>query len=222
MSMSNPQKPKNENPDNSDRCEALERNSAHVISVLHSADAKARSSKEFGEALAAMNGSLFALAYFFLRGEPNFARRRDLAEEARQIWCAKMLAGGFKSYLTKGKPRGWPFGRYARAALRHICIDLLRGRDRVGTLASLDGFSDPRRDPSDPAERSDLKSDCRELMKTLPPKWQELLRLLYWDGRSSLEASNELRVNLQTVANWHLRSRKRLGDEFRKRGYWPP
>ena len=53
-------------------------------------------------------------------------------------------------------------------------------------------------------------------METLPPKWQEVLRSIYWDGRSNLETSDQLQTNPQTVATWHLRSRKRLGDEFRK------
>jgi RNA polymerase sigma factor (sigma-70 family) len=218
--MSRPKYPAKANPDNKLRREAFERNSEQVISGL--ADAEARTSREFGEALAAINASLFAMAYSFLRGEPNLARRRDLAEEARQIWHEKMLAVGFKSYLTEGKPLGWPFGRYAIAALFHICVSLLRGRDRVCTLASLDGFSDPRRDPRDAAERRELELDCRELMEKLPPKWQEMLRSIYWHRRSNLETSDRLQTNPNTVATWHARSRKRLGGEFRKRGYWPP
>jgi RNA polymerase sigma factor (sigma-70 family) len=214
--------PRNENLHSSRRRESFERNCQCVISGLYSVGANGRTSGKFGEALAAMNGSLFAMAYYFLRSEPSLARRRDLAEEARQIWHAKMLAVGFKSYLTKGEPFGRPFGRYAIVALLHICVSLRRGRDRIGTLASLDGFSDPRRDPRDAAEHRDLKLDCRKLMARLPSKWQELLRLLYVEGCSNLEAADRLRVNPQTVANWHLRSRKRLRDEFRRRGYWPP
>jgi RNA polymerase sigma factor (sigma-70 family) len=220
--MSKPKHPATGSPDNNRRREAFEHHSQRVMSDLESSDLKRRTSEEFGNSLAAMNASLFALACFFLRGEPNFVRRRDLAEDARQIWCAKMLAGGFKSYLTKGKPFGLPFGPYATITLRNICVSLRRGRDRVGTLASLDGFSDPRCDPRDAAVRRELERDCRELIEGLPTQWQELLRSLYWDGRSSLEASDELRVNPQTVANWHLRSRRRLRDDFRRRGYWPP
>jgi RNA polymerase sigma factor (sigma-70 family) len=210
-----------EDPDNKRRREAFERDCQCVISRLDSLHAKRRASDEFHKALAAINVALFAMAYSFLRSRRNLARRRDLAEEARQIWHKKMLAVGFKSYLTKGKPFGKPFGPYARVSLHHICVSLLRDR-RVCTLPSLDGFSDPRRDPREAAERRELELDCRDLMKTLPPHWQELLRSLYWEGRSNFEASDQLDVNPQTVANWHLRSRKQLGNEFRRRGYWPP
>jgi RNA polymerase sigma factor (sigma-70 family) len=220
--MSKTKHPATVNPDNGGRREAFERDCQFVISRLDSLHAKRRAAQEFNDALGAINVSLFALAYSFLRSEPNPCRRRDLAEEAQQIWHERMLAVGFKSYLTKGKPFGRPFAPYASAALYHICVNLRRGRDRVCTVATLDGFSDPRRDPRDTAERRELELDCRELMKTLPPHWQELLRSLYWEGRSNLEASDQLDVNPQTVANWHLRSRKQLGDEFRRRGYWPP
>jgi len=220
--MSNPKHPAKENPEKGRRHAAFEVDSAHVMTGLDSGHAKRRATEEFDNSLASLNASLFALGYSFLGSEPNPGRRRDLAEEARQIWYERMLAVGFKSYLTKGKPFGLPFGPYARAALYHICVSLGRGRGRVCTLATLDGFSDPRRDPCDAAERRELEVDCREVMKTLPPHWQELLRSLYWEGRSNLEASDQLDVNPQTVANWHSRSRKRLGDEFRRRGYWPP
>jgi RNA polymerase sigma factor (sigma-70 family) len=212
-------RPKKENPDNKPRGEAFERHSEHVMATLDSTDAKARRSPEFHEALIGMSGELFGTAYFFLRGEPNLARRRDLAEEAKQICLAKMLAAGFKSYMTEGKPFGLPYGPLARTIMRHVCIDLLRGRDRACTLASLDGFSDPRRDET---KRRELELDCRELMDRLPPKWQLVLRLRYWYGFSILEIAKLLKTNPQTVANWHLRSRRRLGDAFRKRGYWPP
>jgi hypothetical protein len=218
--MPKPQQPKKGNPYNKFRHEAFERNGEQVISGL--ADAEARTSKGFGDALVAINTSLFALGCFFLRSEQNSARRRDLAEEAEQIWHVHMLAGGFMSYLTKGKPLGMPFGPFAKVALHHICVDLLRRRDRVRTLASLDGFSDPRRDGRDTPELRELELVCRELMEKLPPKWQEVLRSIYWHGRSSLETSDRLQTNPNTVATWHARSRKRLGDEFRKRGYWPP
>lgn len=220
--MSKPLQPEKENPDNKPRGEAFERNSEHVMSGLDLPHAKRRMPEEFVKSLAELNVSLFALSYSFLRSEPNLARRRELAEEARQMWHLKMLAVGFRSYLTNGRPFGLPFGPYARAALYHICVSLLRGRDRACALAALDGFSDPRRDPPYVAERRELESDCRELMESLPPKWQEVLRSIYWDGRSGVETSDRLQTNPQTVANWHLRSRKRLANEFRKRGYWPP
>jgi len=220
--MSKPKHSNDENPDNNRRREAFERNSAQVMAGLGSPHAKRRSAEDFGESLTALNASLFALAYCFLRSEPNPSHRRDLAEEARQIWHVKMLAGGFQSYLTKGKRSGKPFGPYARTALYHICVDILRGRDRICTLATLDGFSDPRRDPRAAAEHRELERTCRELMETLPSKWQEVLRAIYCEGLSGIEISDRLGTNPQSVANWHLRSRKRLGDEFRRRGYWPP
>jgi RNA polymerase sigma factor (sigma-70 family) len=219
-SMSKGKRPKKENPDNKPRGEAFERHSEHVMATLDSTDAKARRSPKFDEALIGMSGWLFGMAYFFLRGEPNLARRRALAEEAGQIWHVKMLTRGFRKYLTEGKPFGIPFSPFAAIVLRNTCVDLLR--DRVCTLASLDGFSDPRRDPRDPAERRELELACRELMGLLPPRYRDVLRSIYWDGLSVLETSKSMQTNPQNVANWHLRSRRRLGDAFRKRGYWPP
>jgi RNA polymerase sigma factor (sigma-70 family) len=217
--MLKPRRLRTESSDKGDRREAFERDCQCVLSRLDSLHAKRRASEEFDKSLAAINAALFAMASSLLGGEPTFARRRDLAEEARQIWHMKMLAVGFKSYLTEGKPQGKPFGPYARVTLHHICVSLLRGRDRVCTLSSLDGFSDPRRDT---AGHRELELDFRELMAELPRHWQEVLRSLYWDGRTSFETSDRLNVNPQTVANWHMRSRKRLGEEFGRRGYWPP
>jgi hypothetical protein len=86
--MRKSKRPANENRDNNHRREAFERNGEQVISGLE--DVEARTSREFGEALVAINDSLSAMAYSFLWREANYARRRDWPA---LIFCTRCYEG---------------------------------------------------------------------------------------------------------------------------------
>jgi RNA polymerase sigma factor (sigma-70 family) len=199
------------------RSQRLETSCAYVISILGSTTVP-NQSERFNEALLVINSTLIAFAWFFLGNLPNLARRHELAREAVQIWHRNMLAKGFCSYRRSGKGR--PFAPFAIRSLHNICVSLMRELNRAARVASLDDVVDRRNDFRRAFERRELEHDCSELLQSLSADHRECLRLIYWEDLSGMEVAERMGTNPRTVATWHLRGRKRLAEDFRKRGYW--
>jgi RNA polymerase sigma factor (sigma-70 family) len=194
----------------------FEANCGDLISVLASVDG-GLPREDFSEALSTINSTLSRFAWSFLRSVSNFDRRNDLTEEAVQIWHQNMLAKGFRSYALFGNGR--PFTPYAIRSLRHICVSLLRGVNRLALVASPDEFSGTCEEPHKAVQCRELERDCQEFLDSLPVHYRKCLRLLYFDGLSGKEAAKQIGVNPRTLAVWHLRARQLLAAKFRKRGH---
>jgi RNA polymerase sigma factor (sigma-70 family) len=194
----------------------LEADFNHLMSVLGSATYR-RSSKRFAEALQSINGTLLAIALFWLRKVAVTSRRYDLARSAVQEWHRNMLATGFNSY--RARANGRPFTPYAMRSLRNICISALRGKPPE----KVDFIDCPDRggDPSNAAELRELQTDLHAAIETLPERLRECLRLTYWEGLSGSAVAQQMGATVKTISTWNHRARQRLAMRLKRRGHWP-
>jgi RNA polymerase sigma factor (sigma-70 family) len=112
--------------------------------------------------------------------------------------------------LRKGKGPDGPFRPYLWASLRNVATDSYRGqrgRERPSEDLNVVPGSGAG---SDPETEIDISLSVRSAMKSLPPRWREVLWSLHVEGQSPAELAADLGATAQSISALAYRARKAL------------
>ncbi len=108
------------------------------------------------------------------------------------------------------------FGTWVYAIAHNTCIDAARRQLRKPRVQSLEGLSEGREEPSSASlVDEELEAQVRECLigralASLPPDYQEILRLRVGEGLSSQAAARRLATSVESVKAKLKRTRKML------------
>ncbi|MEV7692319.1 sigma-70 family RNA polymerase sigma factor [Microbacterium sp. NPDC089189] len=133
-----------------------------------------------------------------------FVRRTPVREDAADLLGETLVVVWRKARSLPVDPteaRMWMFG---------IARRVLSQNHRSGTRrrALAERLADHLRSSGAPSD--DDHPDVREAIARLEEIDQEIIRLVYWDGFSLVEAARVLKMNAATVRSRHARARARL------------
>ena len=101
--------------------------------------------------------------------------RVERAEDAEDL-TATVFLRAYRS-LGRYRERGWPFSAFLYQVARNALVDHYRKRPREGDLADAAALGTPARGLDDEMERAEHLREMRRALATLPPDYQEVIRL---------------------------------------------
>lgn len=134
-----------------------------------------------------------------------FLRRTDQREDAADLLGDTLVVVWRKARAVPADPaeaRMWMFGVARRV--------LSQGRRANGRRRALTEKLAGYLHDAPPAPADDDFAEVRAAIATLDPTDQEIIRLVYWDGFSLVEAAQHLGMNAATVRSRHARARVRM------------
>lgn len=149
------------------------------------------------------NGPLTRYA-FVITGD--LERARDIAQETFLRLCQEDPA------RVEGHLAEWLF-----TVCRHRALDVLRKENRMKPLeaAGMDTQASLEPSPATQAERRDLNTLALQVLATLPPHQQEVVRLKFQNGLSYQEISRITRLTVTNVGFLIHTALKNLRHELR-------
>ena len=146
--------------------------------------------------------------FFLSRGVPPHDAE-DLVQESFMVLLAN------RSRIQDGKGKAFLFGIASRVLMayrRKTLLDRLRRRDGDGITVDQSAETVP------PAEAAAVQNEQAALLETavsqLPPRMQQVIRLVYFEGKSRAEAARMMGIARQAVHVMERRALKRLRDHF--------
>ena len=131
------------------------------------------------------------------------------AEDVLQTTYLKVVSGRAR-YGGRSTVRTWLFGvirrtaheHHRRARSRRAGLDRL-GRDPSATMSGSD-------DPGEATERTETAVALREALGRLPPRQQEVMFLVFYEGMSVREAAEVMEVTMGSARVHYDRGKRRL------------
>jgi len=146
--------------------------------------------------------------FFFSRGIPAYDVE-DLVQESFMVLLAN------RSRIQDGKGKAFLFGIASRVLMayrRKTLLDRLRRRDGDGVTVAQSG------ETMASAEAAAVQNEQAALLETavsqLSPRMQQVVRLVYFEGKSRAEAARMMGVARQAVHVMERRALTRLRDHF--------
>lgn len=137
-----------------------------------------------------------------------------LAEDAVQEALLRVVRGR-KQYATNR-----PFGSWFYAILRNVCRDMLRRRARQAHL--IESAAERLQARRDGAEQPSVPAEGTEMLDTLSPRLQAVLRLRVLEGMSFAEVAAALGIGEEAAKKRAQRGLRQLRQRARARRLSPP
>jgi RNA polymerase sigma-70 factor (ECF subfamily) len=140
-------------------------------------------------------------------------RSAALIEDVRQETFVRVLAA-VRSRKGIGSPGG--FGAFVNSVCNNVLFETYRAHGRLAPMAE-DGppdLPDTRVDAETGAVRAEEQAHVREVLKTLPPKEQQLLNWLFFEECDKDEVCRRLQVDRDYLRVLLHRAKQRFKTEF--------
>lgn len=131
------------------------------------------------------------------------------AEDVLQTTYLKVISGRAR-YGGRSTVRTWLFGVIRRTAQEHhrrVRSDR-KGVERLRQEPA--GTASPAVDPGDATERKETAAALRDALGRLPPRQQEVLYLVFYEGLSVREAADVMEVSVGSARVHYDRGKRRL------------
>lgn len=138
----------------------------------------------------------------------NILRSRHDGEDIAQEAFIK----AYKNIATYSPERG-RFSTWLYYIATNLCIDYLRKNKPKQDIKDLEVYLEAPQ-PATALEQDDVLSIRRAIEALQPPKYAEIIKAYFWEGKSYKDLASEHDTTTNTIGTWMRRAKEKLREEL--------